>query len=489
MLPDNELQGLVISVGGKKVSGNPAAGLSPDLSNLPPEAAALLAAMQPVVTMTVAPELPEEAAALLAAIQGQAAFEAIQGTFSPASTAALMEEPSYEYPPEETFTRQEDFVQYDSEYIETEPAEEEEPFGLAMKMQASAAALLANINTVSGAKISSTSPGLRIEIQNEINSMPPITAEQLNVPQNTRNTINNFSQNSPQKQSSSFNFEDLLSQEINSIHKLNPIAGPAPTLNAPAPPAPPPKHIQPAPPPVQNYHPSIYDNPEPPPYTPHSSVYDNPEPPPYAPPPSVYNNPETPPVSKAPPPPVQQINLGQTTNHQINIGELLGGTNPSTIQSGNEMVRARPEEIQKAYDKQQALEQIKKAKSLIEKLTIYECGVALGIVAGVSTKQEVIEIMKEFSTVKCPSDDSDLMFYYNDASVTVYYNDDMTVRELQFGSDYKGKTSKGLAIGEHVDKAVEIYGQPRMKSPRGAIWNKFGVFCQSNIVNSIRIQS
>jgi hypothetical protein len=176
----------------------------------------------------------------------------------------------------------------------------------------------------------------------------------------------------------------------------------------------------------------------------------------------------------------------------------VSGTNPilgtpfeqkPAVDVHQDLVRARSTELQLAHDRQQALEEISNAKTPYQRFTIYECGVALGIIVGSTNKAEVTEIMQNFSKISCPPDDRDLMFFYHDIQVTVIYNDDLIVSELQFGDYYRGQTSKGLQLGDPLEKAIEIYGPPRMKSPRGAFWNKFGVFCQSNRVNTIRIQA
>jgi hypothetical protein len=173
-----------------------------------------------------------------------------------------------------------------------------------------------------------------------------------------------------------------------------------------------------------------------------------------------------------------------------NLGEIIKNEISHLQSSENqELVRARSAEMQIAVDRHNALDEIRKATDLKQKLTIHECGVALGIVVGSTTKAEVAEIMKNFSKVVCAPDDNDLMFFYSDVHVTVYYKDDMVVGELQFGDYYRGQTSKGLQLGDPLEKALELYGAPRMKSPRGAFWNKFGVFCANNRVNSIRIQA
>lgn len=150
------------------------------------------------------------------------------------------------------------------------------------------------------------------------------------------------------------------------------------------------------------------------------------------------------------------------------------------------LVRSAPEEIRSLNEKQFAIELLKTEQDPIKKLTIFEFGVALGITVGQTTKKEVIELMKNHS--KLFFTENDYLHEYTDTSISVFFNDDGLVSEMKFMERYKGKTSKGLAIGDLVDKAIQIYGQPKMKSPKGAIWKGFAVFSERNVITSIRVQ-
>ncbi|MFN8576855.1 MAG: hypothetical protein U0354_08345 [Candidatus Sericytochromatia bacterium] len=153
-----------------------------------------------------------------------------------------------------------------------------------------------------------------------------------------------------------------------------------------------------------------------------------------------------------------------------------------------DLIRTVPEEIRKARELQEILEKIKLSNER-EKFTIYEQGIAFGIIIGKSNKIDVNKIMKDISKIEYQDDDNELIAFYNDIHVTVLFNDDMIVREIQFGNKYRGATTKGLRSGDHIDSAIELYGQPKMKSVRGALWPKFGVFCENNFITSIRLMS
>jgi len=154
-----------------------------------------------------------------------------------------------------------------------------------------------------------------------------------------------------------------------------------------------------------------------------------------------------------------------------------------------EIVRSVPQEIQKAIEIQNIIEKTKKTKDPKEKFIVYEEGIAFGIVIGKTNKTEVNLMMKDLSKIEYSDFDEELIAFYNDIHLTVLYNDEMIVREMQFGSKYRGSTFKGLKTGDHIEKAIELYGQPKMKSIRGALWNKFGIFCENNFITSIRLMS
>jgi hypothetical protein len=152
-------------------------------------------------------------------------------------------------------------------------------------------------------------------------------------------------------------------------------------------------------------------------------------------------------------------------------------------------IRAQPQLIQRAIKQRRALELLKAFEDPKEKLTIFEEGVALGIVVGSSTKEDVANLMQGQSKVEFKPEVMDSICFYHDISVNVFFNPSGIVNEVQFGSKFKGATCKGLRVGDTVDKAIELYGQPRMKAARGAMWNHFSVFSDNNIITCIRIQS
>ena len=127
------------------------------------------------------------------------------------------------------------------------------------------------------------------------------------------------------------------------------------------------------------------------------------------------------------------------------------------------------------------------ATSLVKSFNINEEGLFLGIIIGATTKTTAMEIISQYSTTKWQENTNESILAYDDISVTLYFDDDI-VSQLEFGKGFRGHTSKGLKIGDTMETAVEIYGAPRMKSPRGAVWDKIKVFISDGYITSIKIQ-
>lgn len=166
----------------------------------------------------------------------------------------------------------------------------------------------------------------------------------------------------------------------------------------------------------------------------------------------------------------QPVNLSSIAN-VMSLSDLIGNTSNSgvSVSSTNNYT---------SKDKEQAL---------VRGLTVHEEGMFLGIILGGSDKNFVIKTMEEYSKVKFNPEGGDSILEFDDISVTIYFENNIADM-FEFGKKFKGHTSKGLSIGSQLDKAIEIYGNPTMKSPRGAVWKGFKVFCQDGEITSIKVQ-
>jgi hypothetical protein len=110
----------------------------------------------------------------------------------------------------------------------------------------------------------------------------------------------------------------------------------------------------------------------------------------------------------------------------------------------------------------------------------------LGMKINKTNKNEALELLKEYT---CNSAVSPKLIICDALSIILLFSDAGILSEITFGSNYKGKTSKGIATGDTIDKAVEIYGVPTLSSDKVVIWNNFAVFHQNNnTISSMRIR-
>jgi hypothetical protein len=126
--------------------------------------------------------------------------------------------------------------------------------------------------------------------------------------------------------------------------------------------------------------------------------------------------------------------------------------------------------------------------SLIKSFYIHEEGIFLGIIIGITSKEEVIKILDEYSSIKFDINIVGSALFYDDISVNFYFDQTDIVSELDFGIGFRGATSKGLRMGDPLDKAIEIYGPPRMKTSIGAIWDNMKIFSDNFLITGIKIR-
>ena len=120
-------------------------------------------------------------------------------------------------------------------------------------------------------------------------------------------------------------------------------------------------------------------------------------------------------------------------------------------------------------------------------LIIYEQEQSVfGMKISKTTKDEALGLLKEYP---CNTNVSPKLIICDALALILLFNDQGILAEVTFGTNYKGKTSKGIATGDTIDKAVEIYGVPTLSSDKVVIWNNFAVFHQNNnTISSMRIR-
>lgn len=152
-----------------------------------------------------------------------------------------------------------------------------------------------------------------------------------------------------------------------------------------------------------------------------------------------------------------------------------GFVKPNEVETG--LVRRRPDELERAMNQ---ISSVDRYEINVETSTV------IGLTLNKSTKNDVINEMKSLSKIDYNNNFQEAIFYYTDAGVTFFFDENNIVSEMEFDAKYKRNTSKGLKIGDTLERAVELYGDPRMKSAKGAIWNRFSILMEDR-QNSIRL--
>ncbi len=156
---------------------------------------------------------------------------------------------------------------------------------------------------------------------------------------------------------------------------------------------------------------------------------------------------------------------------------------------GTAVVRARPKYLERALDQQNALATINRETDEIKRLTIYESGVALGIVIGKSNKADVVEAIKSYTSINLEAQLQNQMFTIDDLSLMILFNELGIVEEMNFGRFYKGKTESGIALNDPLENAFDVYGKPKISTIKGAVWENIAFFSNNNhSITSIRVR-
>lgn len=142
--------------------------------------------------------------------------------------------------------------------------------------------------------------------------------------------------------------------------------------------------------------------------------------------------------------------------------------------AGLDMVRKRPEFLEKA---------IKDSQSRDRFLVDIENSSVLDLFIKRSTKNDVINTLKTLSKVDYTNNIQESIFYYTDIGLTFYFdeNENDTIYEIEVDEKYRRTTTMGLKINDSLERAIELYGPPRMKSAKGAIWNRFSILMRDRV--------
>lgn len=149
--------------------------------------------------------------------------------------------------------------------------------------------------------------------------------------------------------------------------------------------------------------------------------------------------------------------------------------------AGVDMIRKRPEFLEKAIHDAQSRDRFE---------IDIEGSSVLDLYVNKSTKQDVVNTLKTLSKVSFENSMQEAIFYYTDIGLSFYFDENDVINEIEVDEKYRRKTTKGLKTGDPIEKAIELYGAPRMKSAKGAIWNTFSILMgdRENEIRKIRLK-
>lgn len=149
--------------------------------------------------------------------------------------------------------------------------------------------------------------------------------------------------------------------------------------------------------------------------------------------------------------------------------------------AGLDIIRKRPDFVEKAIKESQVRDRF---LIDIEKSSI------LDLEVGKSTKEDVIKTLETLSESNYKDNMQEAIFYYTDIGLSFYFDEYDLINEIEIDEKYKRSTNKGLRINDPLELAIEIYGSPRMKSAKGAIWNRFSILMRdrANEIMLIRLK-
>jgi hypothetical protein len=186
------------------------------------------------------------------------------------------------------------------------------------------------------------------------------------------------------------------------------------------------------------------------------------------------------------------LNSNSPKEFNFNFNKMVNATNDSNVDNNNQnnitIVNSNNSPSRTIIQTIQQVGAVALLPDGTPDYTIDESGTALGITIGRTTRMEVVNIMKNFSTVN-NSQTLAKQLNYDDVGLNITFNDQKIVKGLTFSKKYKGLTSSGLKIGDRLEKAIEIYGAPQYKTTYNAVWKEIALFCEeANIISSIRLQ-
>jgi len=190
---------------------------------------------------------------------------------------------------------------------------------------------------------------------------------------------------------------------------------------------------------------------------------------------------------------INKENLKQETNEE----NLLNNINNKNLMEKRINEEKLLRDVEEKINKENLNNASMLAKRIInpEDFVLYENGIFSNITLGKTTSEEVIESMRAFNKSLVVNEQINVFAYsymYQDLDVTICFDENNISQEITLGKNFKGKTFRGLKIGDSLEKSVVLYGEPDKNVKTNMFklfsWKNFTIFFQDDKTSHIRIR-
>lgn len=111
-----------------------------------------------------------------------------------------------------------------------------------------------------------------------------------------------------------------------------------------------------------------------------------------------------------------------------------------------------------------------------------------GIKVGQTKKSEAYTIIRYRLRNETSYSRTAMFQSFPEIGVSLYFSEIDIVEEIVITAPFSGTTTKGLRVGDSMEKAVKYHGEPKIRSLVSAFWSKFSVFIKDETIVSIKIR-
>ncbi len=111
-----------------------------------------------------------------------------------------------------------------------------------------------------------------------------------------------------------------------------------------------------------------------------------------------------------------------------------------------------------------------------------------GIKVGETRKIDAYSIIRYRLRNQVNYNKSSMFQSFEEIGVALYFDELDIVEEIVITSPFSGTTTKGLRIGDNMEKAIQYHGEPKIRSLVSAFWRSFSVFIKDETIVTIKLR-